>query len=627
MVLSNDKVKFFLSSYESEAVRFAVDDMCKDITSVTGATTEYNKNFNIFIGNLDSQETRDFLDNIGLHYSDVLSVEEGHKIAVSFEKCFILGNGELGTVYAVYEFCASTLGVKPFMFWTDGTYEERKDVSVVEYTSTPFSFKYRCFAINDEDKLVALSPNGEKRYYSNDQFSTIPSANLMINACKLALRLKYNLFVPMTMLNILNPREEDVVKCVTSRGLYITQNFYEPLGVSYNTWNYYWTSKNKEQLKASYIDNPQCFETIWEEYVKKWSAYKNVVYQLGMLKKQYSDEIFNDLRRFDKPDDVAKTVAKVVDLQIQIVTKIVGKDALFMLYKEKNISLALKKKYYSLSPSVTLVKRINHATLTQKKFRRVKKDPVSGYVFMGVNAINGAHSVQFGDVKIPDNLAILDKVGRNDCAYITVGNIREHIFNIYVFGKSAQHTSDSSNVLLSFCRDIYGTYALKPIYERFMNAYIRVGALYTDSLVIKISEQILQLLKNKNKSRQVEYEDNFGVSLIIDLSSFLKSAEYSMSELLQLLFDIKNIYKPEKNEEYYTYSLYSQARILLKLYSYLSNLVRYKKFYDDKYKRLAIEDAEVVKSLMEEQMYGKWSASYDRSAQAIASLIRQTKEI
>ncbi len=109
MVLSNDKVRFFLSSYESEAVRYAVDDMCKDIMNVTGATTEYNKNFDIFIGNLDSQETRDFLDNIDLHYNDVLSVEEGHKISVAFDKCFILGNGELGTVYAVYEFCASHL--------------------------------------------------------------------------------------------------------------------------------------------------------------------------------------------------------------------------------------------------------------------------------------------------------------------------------------------------------------------------------------------------------------------------------------------------------------------------------------------------------------------------------------
>ena len=627
MILSNDKVRFFLSAHESDAVRYAIDDMCKDIENVIGATTEYNKNFDIFIGNLDSQETRDFLNNIGLHYNDILSIEEGHKIAVTFDKCFILGNGELGTVYAVYEFCASTLGVKPFLYWTDGKYEKMKDVRINEYTSSPFSFKYRCFAISDEDELIALSPNGEKRYSHNDKFASVPSSDLIVNACRLALRLKYNLFVPMTMLNILNPHEEDVVKCVTSRGLYITQNFYEPLGVSSNTWNYYWTAKNKEQLKASYTDNPKCFETVWEEYVKKWGNYKKVVYQLGMLKTQYSTHVFNDLRRFENQDDFAKMVAKVIDLQISIVNKIVGKDETFILYNDKYLSLAIKKKYFTPSENVVLVKKLNTPALIAKKFKRTKNDCVSGYAFMGINAENGTHVVQFPDVNIPENLTVLDKVGCNKCAYLSVGNIREDIFNVYVFGKVAQHTSVAPNVIAMFCYDIYGTYAIKTVYERFVSAYIRTECLYTDSLVFKISEKILSLLKNHVRSRQVDYDDNYGVSLSVDLSAFLKGAESSMSALLQLLFDIKNVFKPEKNKDYYTYSLYNQAQILLKFYSYLSNLVRYKKFYDDKYKRLAIEDGENVKKLIEEQMTGKWSALYSRTATAVANLIKQTKEI
>jgi hypothetical protein len=100
-----------------------------------------------------------------------------------------------------------------------------------------------------------------------------------------------------------------------------------------------------------------------------------------------------------------------------------------------------------------------------------------------------------------------------------------------------------------------------------------------------------------------------------------------MSALLQLLFDIKNVCKVEDNEKYYQYSLYNQTRILLKMYSYLSNLVRYKKFYDEKYKCLALEDGEVVKMLIEEQMVGKWSAANNKTAQIVANLIKQTKEI
>jgi len=361
--------------------------------------------------------------------------------------------------------------------------------------------------------------------------------------------------------------------------------------------------------------------------VKKWSVYKNVVYQLGMLKNQYSSEIFNDLRRFEKPDDLAQMVAKVLILQTEIVIKIVGKDAKFMLYKDKYLSLALKKKYYTVGENTVLIKKLTNPLLTVKKFRRAKKDPVSGYAFMGINAQNGAHVVQYPDINIPENLAVLDKVGCNNCAYISVGNIREHIFNICVFGKTAQSTANSSSIIASVCQEIYGTYEVKSLYERFREIYINAGCLYTDSLIIKLSEKILALLKNHIRSRQIEYEDGFGVNITIDLSAFLKSAETSMSALLQLLFDIKNVCKVDGNKEYYKYSLYNQTRILLKMYSYLSNLVRYKKFYDDKYKRLALEDGEIVKMLIEEQMVGKWSASYNKSTQMFANLIKQTKEI
>ena len=75
------------------------------------------------------------------------------------------------------------------------------------------------------------------------------------------------------------------------------------------------------------------------------------------------------------------------------------------------------------------------------------------------------------------------------------------------------------------------------------------------------------------------------------------------------------------------YSLYNQGQILLKLYSYMANLVRYKKFYDDKYKRLAIEDIEVLKTLVDGQMTGKWSVSGTKTSQFIQNLIKQTKEI
>ena len=85
MVLSNERITFYLSTSESEAVRYAVEDLCNDLKGVIGATTEYSKAFDIYIGNLENQETRDYLDKVGLHYNDILSHEEGHKIVVNFD--------------------------------------------------------------------------------------------------------------------------------------------------------------------------------------------------------------------------------------------------------------------------------------------------------------------------------------------------------------------------------------------------------------------------------------------------------------------------------------------------------------------------------------------------------------
>lgn len=651
MVLSNERITFYLSKSESEAVRYAVEDLCNDLNGVIGATTKYDKAFDIYIGNLENKDTRNYLDDLGLNYNDILSHEDGHKIIVRYDKCFILGNGELGTIYAIYEFSSSTLKVSPFMFWADNEYEKRQNVKVVEFKSVPFSFKLRAFAINDEDGLVALSPNGEKRYFNNDKFAIVPSSTLIVNACKLALRLKYNLFVPMTMLNILNPHEEDVVKCVTSRGLYITQNFYEPLGVSLNTWNYYWTTKNKEELKPSYLDNPTCFETIWKEYIKKWSSYKKVVYQLGLLNNQYDETLFYDLRKRGKINNFAHNVASIIDKQMQIVKEFLGDDAKFMLYKAPYLSYALKRKILSLSKNVTLVRKIS-SPASVKNYRRKRKEIVDGYVFSGINSENGTHLVQYPDTYLADKLLVLYKANYNHCVYLNVGNIRENIFNIYVFGKTAQHVASNYDVINNFCHEMFGTYALKSVYERIVKAYVRVEQqveyfafgstqkeraenkvftdreyIYGDALVMKVCLKILSLLKNKNRSRQIEYSDNFGVSLTVDLSAFLKNVENSMSDILQITCDIKNSYKCNKNFDYYKYSLYNQCRILFKLYSYMANLVRYKKFYDYKYIDMAIDDIENVKILVDSQMAGRWSGSITKTSQQIQNLIKQTKEI
>ena len=59
----------------------------------------------------------------------------------------------------------------------------------------------------------------------------------------------------------------------------------------------------------------------------------------------------------------------------------------------------------------------------------------------------------------------------------------------------------------------------------------------------------------------------------------------------------------------------------------MANLVRYKKFYDEKYIDMAIDDIENVKILVDSQMAGRWSGGITKTSQQIQNLIKQTKEI
>lgn len=98
-----------------------------------------------------------------------------------------------------------------------------------------------------------------------------------------ALRLEINLIIPSTLVDILNPAEEELVKAVTDRGLYISQHHIEPLGVSYYAVENYLHDHGAEGEEISFLTNRARMEEIWRCYAEKWAVYGDrVVYQLGL---------------------------------------------------------------------------------------------------------------------------------------------------------------------------------------------------------------------------------------------------------------------------------------------------------------------------------------------------------
>ena len=94
------------------------------------------------------------------------------------------------------------------------------------------------------------------------------------------LRLKLNLVIPATFIDLDNPPEKDLADAVAERGIYLSQHHCEPLGVSSFTFENY-CKKYGKTGRFSYSECPEIMENVWSFYVDKWAKYDNVVWQIG----------------------------------------------------------------------------------------------------------------------------------------------------------------------------------------------------------------------------------------------------------------------------------------------------------------------------------------------------------
>lgn len=261
---------------EAGCVALAVEDLCNDVRRVSGLTlstcsTPCAQGTQLIIGTLTNPAIRQWVQE---HHVDVSPLEgqwEHYLMETLSETTMvILGSDERGTMWGIYEFCARFLGVDPLYWWTEN--EPRKldklDIPHLRIWDGPKGFRFRGWFINDEDLLSALSAQAG---------SYGPVLARIIEA---ALRLKQNLLIPCSFLNIFDPAEEAIIRQVTERGLFISMHHQEPVGISQQTVEDYCRTKGMPQV--NYVDNPEVYEQLWKQSIQKWAKYKHVIWQLGL---------------------------------------------------------------------------------------------------------------------------------------------------------------------------------------------------------------------------------------------------------------------------------------------------------------------------------------------------------
>ena len=336
MLVYNKEImaEIFCDATEKLCIHSAVNDLNKDLSKVAGKTAQVKKYLPVeesgivLVGTLSNPEFSRFLSERNIDVSITSDQWEYYHMRTfgdNNENLLICGSDDRGTMWGIYDFCKNELGVDPLYYWTDNE-PLQKEMLLIEHVDRvdgPKTYKFRGWFINDEDYLTGWKSGGGKRYAKYNHYHQVVHADIIENVIETALRLKQNLMIPASLLNIDNPAEENLVRMVTERGMYVTQHHIEPLGVSHFSWENFWEARNV-QVETSFVTQKERYIEIWTHYAKKWSKYENVIWQLGLRGRGDRPVWYHDSSVPPTMEDRGKLISSAIATQFEIVKKVLG---------------------------------------------------------------------------------------------------------------------------------------------------------------------------------------------------------------------------------------------------------------------------------------------------------------
>ena len=210
---------------------------------------------------------------------------ERYEITVAGQQVIIAGSDTRGLLFGIYQFSQHALGVDPLYFWIPEDPQSREfvDASSAVTISPEPTFKYRGWFVNDEDLL-------EEWHYGTyreavDWYGVRHKAisyEAYERLFETMLRLRVNLIIPATVMDIYQPEDAEVFTRISRRGLMFSQHHIEPVGVcpSHAFRNY--CRRKVIEDRFSWVSNSPVVEACWREYINRIAEYgDSVVWQLG----------------------------------------------------------------------------------------------------------------------------------------------------------------------------------------------------------------------------------------------------------------------------------------------------------------------------------------------------------
>ena len=208
-----------------------------------------------------------------------------------------------GTIYAIYQFSQSVLGVDPVYLWTDKQPEKRSSVRLPADFARIYPkplFRYRGFFPNDEDLLTGWIPaaKGER---------TGISLKVWDNIFETILRLKGNMIVPGTWIF----PDDAQVDAAAKRGLIVNQHHAIPLGVNVARW--------PKDVPYNFSTHPEILERAWTNAVATYKPDEEILWSVGL--RGLSDSSYASLDPSVRDNDplLGKRINDAIREQMKIV--------------------------------------------------------------------------------------------------------------------------------------------------------------------------------------------------------------------------------------------------------------------------------------------------------------------
>ena len=366
--------------------------------------------------------------------------DESFSLNCDGKRVTLSANTYLGTLWGIYTFSEKILGVHPCYLFNDLQIEKSESLEIAPFSirEQPQKAGFRGIFINDEDLLTGWKSGGI-RPIDYPWYQTTVAESVMDKVVETALRLKINLIIPASFLDIDNPPEKALADCVAKRGLFLSQHHIEPLGVSHFTFENYCKRRGKAG-EYSFIHNPEILIEAWKCYAEKWAQYDNLVWQVGLRGKADRPVWEEETPTQTALKTYADYINRAVETQKQIACQATGGKAKYFsttLWMEG--SLLMEKGLLSFGEDTIVVFADNGPNqMFGREYDSVPRLPHQKYgIYYHLQYHDiGPHLVpQTGLDKLCYNLKKAKEKGDDSYFILNVSNVREFDFELRAYAE------------------------------------------------------------------------------------------------------------------------------------------------------------------------------------------------